>query len=120
MDSKTSIQELKDKIKKLSEDRDWDQFHGAKDLAIGVATEAAELLEIFRFKSDKEIEEFFNNPVKREEIEDEMSDVFSFILRFAQKYNLDLSEAFFRKNAKTEKKYPIEKSKGSNKKYNEL
>ena len=107
MDKNTNIQELKDKMKNTCEKRDWDQFHGAKDLAIGIATEAAELLEHFRFKSDKEVEELFGNPLKREEIEDEMADIFSFLLRFAQKYDVDFSEAFIRKNIKFENLYRV-------------
>ena len=120
MDNKVVLQELKDKIKKHCEDRDWDQFHNAKDLAIGVSTEAAELLEHFRFKSEKEVEELFKDLKKKEEISDEIIDVIWFAFRLAQKYNIDISEAFDKKLAKSEKKYPIEKSKGSNKKYNEL
>ena len=56
MDSELTIEELKQRVKKFCEDRDWDQFHGAKDLAIGIITEAGELLENFRFKSEQEIE----------------------------------------------------------------
>jgi NTP pyrophosphatase (non-canonical NTP hydrolase) len=119
-DHETKLQELKEKVKKSCEERDWDQFHGAKDLAIGVITEASELLEHFRFKSEKEIEEMFKNPAKREDIEDEAADVLWFLLRFAQKYDIDLSEAAERKMKKFEKKYPVEKVKGSNKKYDEF
>ena len=116
MDDKVVLQELKNKIKKHCEDRDWDQFHNAKDLAIGVSTEAAELLEHFRFKSEKEVEELFKDLKKKEEISDEIIDVIWFAFRLAQKYNIDISEAFDKKLSKSEKKYPIEKSKGSNKK----
>jgi len=120
MDDNTNLQKLKDRIKKHCDDRDWDQFHGAKDLAIGVSTEAAELLEHFRFKSEKEVEEMFKDLKKKEEIGEEMIDVIWFIFRMAQKYNIDISEAFDKKIEKSEKKYPIEKAKGSNKKYTEL
>lgn len=119
-DSETNIQELKDFVKKYCEERDWDQFHGAKELAIALIIESAELLEPFRFKSEKEVEELFKNPEKREHIEDEMADVMYFLFRLAQKYDIDLSEAFERKMAKSAKKYPVDKAKGSNKKYNEF
>ena len=56
MDSETKINELKEKVKKFSEERDWNQYHNPKDLAIGIITEASELLEHFRFKSEKEAE----------------------------------------------------------------
>ena len=120
MDKDTKIQEIKDYVKKYCEDRDWNQFHNPKELAIGLITEASEVLEHFRFKSENEMEAFFKNPKKREDIEDEIADVLYFLCRLAQKYNVDLSEAFKRKMVKSEKNYPIEKSKGSNKKYTEL
>jgi len=120
MDQETSILELKEKIKKLCEERDWDQYHGAKDLAIGVITEASELLEHFRFKDEKQTEEMFDNPDKKQEIEEEMADILWFLFRLAQKYNIDLSEAFEKKLVKFKEKYPVEKSKSSNKKYDEL
>ncbi len=120
MDNKVVLQEIKDRIKKYCEDRDWDQFHGAKDLAIGASTEAAELLEHFRFKSEKEVEEMFKDLNKKEEISEEMIDIIWFVFRMSQKYDIDISEAFDKKLAKSEKKYPVEKAKGTNKKYTEL
>lgn len=120
MDHKTNIQELKERIKKFCEDRDWDQYHGAKDLAIGIITESSELLEHFRFKSEKEIEEMFKNQEKKQDISEEMADVLYFLLRLAQKYDIDIATELNKKMEKNEKKYPIEKAKGSNKKYNEL
>ena len=108
------------KIKKFCEDRDWDQFHGARDLATALIIEAAELLEHFRWKSEKEVKELFENPAKKEEVGEEMADIFYFLLRLAQKYNIDLSEALNKKMDKNEKRYPVDKFKGSNKKYNEI
>jgi len=83
-----------------------------------VSTEARELLDLFRFKSPEEVEEMFREDKQREEISDEMADVMFFLLRFGQKYDIDLAGAFERKMKKNEKKYPMEKSKGINKKYN--
>ena len=120
MDAKCQIQDLKQKIRAFCEARDWDQYHNPKDIAIGLITESAELLEHFRFKSDKEMEEMFKNPEKKLAISEELADAFYFILRLAQKYNIDLSDATEKKMAKNEQKYPVEKAKGSNKKYNEL
>ena len=119
-DHETNLHEFKEKIKNFCDARDWDQFHNAKELAIALSLEASELLEPFRFKSEKEIEELFKDSKKREEIEDEMADVLYFLVRLAQKYDVDLSEAFDRKMEKSAKKYPIDKAKGSNKKYNEF
>lgn len=120
MDNQTTIKQLKDIIQKFCEDRDWDQYHNAKDLAIGVSTEASELLDIFRFKSEKQVEEMFTDAKTRSEISDEIADTLYFILRLAQKYNIDLTTAFQEKMIKNSKKYPVEKAKGSNKKYGEL
>jgi NTP pyrophosphatase (non-canonical NTP hydrolase) len=119
MDHKTNIHELKEKVKKFCEDRDWDQFHNAKDLAIGIITESSELLEHFRWKNGKEVEELFKNPKKREEIGEEMADVLYFLLRLAQMYDIDLATELDKKIEKNNLKYPVEKAKGSNKKYNE-
>jgi NTP pyrophosphatase (non-canonical NTP hydrolase) len=120
MDKETNLQDIKDYSKKYCDDRDWDQFHNPKDLAIGLIGEANELLEQFRFKSEKEAEELFKDSKKREDLEDEMADVLYFLSRLAQRYDVDLSEAFYKKMKKSENKYPIEKARGSNKKYTEL
>lgn len=118
-DNETKIHELKEKIKKFCDERDWDQFHGAKELAIALSIEASELLEIFRWKSPEEVEELFKNEKKKEDIEDEMADILYFLIRMSQRYDLDLAEAVDKKMKKNEEKYPIEKAKGSNKKYDE-
>ncbi len=115
-----TIQDLQKKVQKFCEARDWDQFHGPKDLAIGVITEASELLEHFRFLSDDQALALLENPQQREDVEDELADVLFFLIRFSQRFNVDLAEALVRKIEKSEKKYPIEKSKGSNRKYTEL
>lgn len=120
MDSETSIQELKEKIKKFCEERDWDQYHNAKELAIGIVTEASELLEHLRFKSYEEIDAFFNSLEKKQEMSEELADVLYFVLRLAQRYDIDLTTALNKKMEKNEKRYPVEKAKGSNKKYDEL
>ena len=68
MDDKTTLGDLKDEIRLFCEERDWDRYHNAKDLAIGIVTEAAELLEHFRFKSNEESDALFNNPERRHEM----------------------------------------------------
>ena len=120
MDHKTSIHELKEKVKAFCDERDWDQFHNAKELAVALSIEASELLEIFRWKSPEEVGALFKDEKKKENIEDEMADILYFLVRIAQMYDLDLSEALDKKMEKNAQKYPIEKSKGSNKKYNEF
>jgi NTP pyrophosphatase (non-canonical NTP hydrolase) len=118
-DSTTQISELKEIVRQFCEERDWDQFHSPKELAIGVSTEGSELLELFRFKSDEEVMQIVEH-TKRQQVAEELADVFYFVLRFAQKFNFDLSEEFHKKMRKNSERYPVHKSKGTNKKYSEL
>lgn len=120
MDKVQTIDELKKKVQKFCEERDWDQYHNPKDLAIGVSTEANELLDIFRFWTEKESREMFSDATKREHIEEELADTLFFILRFAQMNDIDIGDALEDKICKNAQKYPVEKSKGSNEKYTEL
>ncbi len=115
-----TIQELIEKVKLFCEERDWDQFHNPKDLAIGISTEANELLDIFRFKSEAEMGRIFTDEAKRGHIEDELADTFFFILRFAQMNHIDLNQILDRKLCKNAEKYPVDKIKGKNLKYTEL
>jgi len=117
-DEKTTIGELKILTKSFCEDRDWDRYHNPKDLAIGIITESSELLEYFRFKSPKEVEKLIQK--QKENISEELADILFFILRFAQLYDVNLSKEFQKKIQKNAKRYTIEKSKGSNKKYPEI
>lgn len=119
MDSQT-VNALKQLVKAFCEARDWDQFHGPKDLAIGVITEASELLEHFRFQSEAQSYAILHDPKQREEVEDELADVFFFLLRFSQRFDVDLTKALLRKIEKSECKYPVEKAKGKNTKYTKL
>jgi NTP pyrophosphatase (non-canonical NTP hydrolase) len=114
------IRELMAVVRNFCEVRDWDQYHGPKDLSIGIVTEASELLEIFRFLSDEQALELFGHPVKKEEIEDELADILFFLLRFAQRFDIDIDQALHKKVAKNEKRYPVELSKGKNCKYSEF
>lgn len=119
MDSSTSIEQLKILVKAFCEAREWDQFHNPKDLGIGISTEAAELLDLFRFKSNTQIEEALKSEQYRLKVQHELADVLFFVLRFSQMNGIDLSEALNKKLELNNQKYPVESSKGSNKKYNE-
>ncbi len=120
MDSKITIDKLKDIVRKFCEIRNWNKFHNAKDLAINIINEASELLEIFRFKSKKEVEEMFKLNTKKRQISNEIADLFFALLRLCQRYNIDISNSLINKISQINKSYPVKKSKGSNKKYNEL
>ena len=119
MDQKTSIHELKERVRAFCEDRDWDQFHNAKELAIGIVTEASELLEHFRFKSEKQVDDMFLDEKKKKELTEEMADILYFLVRLAQRYNIDLTTELENKIKKNNEKYPVKKAKGCNKKYTE-
>lgn len=118
-DASGDLAALQDAVRRFCEARDWDRFHGAKDLAIGVATEAGELLEHFRFRSDTEVEALFRDAAARCEIAAEMADVLIFLLRMAQRYEIDLGRAVVEKLAANEKRYPVETARGSNRKAEE-
>jgi len=102
------IQELK----KFRDERDWEQFHNPKDLAIALSIEANELLECFLWKDAKDGD--------LEKIKEELAGVFSYALLLLDKYDLDFSNLMADKISINKTKYPIIKSKGTSKKYNEL
>lgn len=108
----SDIELIIDELRRFNKERDWDQFHNGKDLAIGLSVEASELLEAFLWKSPENV-----NP---EKIREELADVLNYAFQMADKYNLDIKEIMLEKIRKNAAKYPIEKAKGSAKKYNEL
>ena len=103
---------ITNRIKKFTEERDWAQFHNAKDLALAISIEASELNECFLWKSADE-----GNVDK---IKDELADILIYALLFADKYNFDLNEIISQKLDKNERKYPVDKAKGNAKKYTDL
>ena len=108
----SDIELIIDELRRFNEERDWDQFHNGKDLAIGLSVEASELLEAFLWKSPENV-----NP---EKIREELADVLNYAFQMADKYNLDIKEIMLEKIRKNAEKYPVEKAKGTAKKYNEL
>lgn len=114
-----NIENLQELVKQFCTERDWDQFHGLKDLAIGISTEAAEVLELVRFKSDIELQDLLTQKEFREKLENELADVFFFVLRISQMNAIDLEKSFHKKMSLNAEKYPVDKAKGSNKKYSE-
>lgn len=114
-----TIEKLQEIIKEFCDKREWNQFHNPKELAIGISTEANELLELFRFKTEEQMCEMLKKESGKEDIEDELADVFYFVLRFAQMNNINLEKALENKIKKNSEKYPIQLVKGKNLKYNE-
>ena len=119
-DDKTTFAELKVKIKKFEDDRDWKQFNTPKNLSMAIAAEAGELLDHFLWRNDSEIEkDILADKKKIEEIKKEVADVLILALSMSEKLGIDASKAIEEKLEHNAKKYPVEKFKGSYKKYNE-
>ena len=106
------MKEALDALIKFRNERDWEQFHNAKDLAIAINIEAGELLELFLWKDAKDVKVY--------KVKEELADVFAFALLLAHKFNLDVTDIILEKIKSNAEKYPVDKAKGSAKKYNEL
>lgn len=98
--------------------RDWDQFHDPKELAIGLVTEASELLQLFRFLQADQMREVLTK--SREDVSDELADIYYFLLRFTDRFGFDLDRCLRAKLAKNELKYPVELARSKNVKYDKL
>lgn len=107
-------------MSKFRDERDWLKFHNPKDLSIALSVESAELQELFLWKDNKSVEKMRNDKDQFRRIKEEIADIGIYLLSLSDVLDVDLSDAVIQKLAENAKKYPIEKSKGSNKKYNEL
>lgn len=108
----TDIEQILNELRRFNQERDWDQFHNGKDLAIAISLEANELLESFLWKSPED--------AKPEKIREELADVLNYAFQMADKYNLDIKEIMLDKLKRNAEKYPADKARGTAKKYNEL
>tara|TARA_B110000046_G_scaffold18544_1_gene17730 strand:- start:3734 stop:4063 length:330 start_codon:yes stop_codon:yes gene_type:complete len=106
------IQELTEALIKFRNERDWEQFHNPKDLALAINIESSELLEEFLWKKHEE--------AKIEKVKEELADVFAYAFLLADKYGFDVKQIVLDKIKENGKKYPVEKAKGTAKKYNQL
>ncbi len=114
----SDIKTLTEKIKKFVHERDWEQFHNHKDLALSLVLEAAEVLEHFQWKKAEEVDAHAVNC--KEEIADELADVACYLFELADNLKIDLPQAIEKKMAKNAVKYPVSKSKGNITKYTKL
>ena len=112
------IQELTEAIKRFRDERDWQQYHHPKDLAVALSIEAAEVLELFRFKSASQVDQEMS--VLRESLGHELADCLYFILLMASDCGIDIRQALEQKMAQNAKKYPVDLCRGKNLKYTEL
>lgn len=113
-----TLKDLTARIISFRDARDWKQFHHPKDMALSLMLESAEVAELFQWKSDAQIEQEI--PEIRDALGRELSDVMYWILLLAHDCGVDLSSSFEAKMQENEAKYPIERAKGSSKKYTEL
>ena len=111
----TEIQQIIEALTRFRDERDWAQFHDTKNLATAIAIEAAELNELFLWKTVEE-----SDKVDREKLKEELADVFAYAFLLAEKYDLDVKEILLEKIRKNGEKYPVALAKGTAKKYNEL
>jgi NTP pyrophosphatase (non-canonical NTP hydrolase) len=119
-DEATTVAEIKSRVLAFARERDWEQFHAPKNLSMALAAEAGELMEHFLWASSEDSRETMNDPVKRQKIEEELSDVIIYALEFANMTGIDVAAAIERKMAANAAKYPVEKAKGRSVKYDEL
>ena len=108
----SDLEELRKAIVQFTQERDWDQFHNGKDLALALSIEAAELNEAFLWKDASKVN------VKK--VKEELADIFNYAILIADKYGLDIKQIILDKLQKNAEKYPVDKAYGSAKKYNEL
>ena len=105
------MEEIMKQIKEFNEERDWDQFHSPDNLAKSISIESGELLECFQWN---------NENYNKEEVCEELADVFTYCFQMAIKLGVNPEEIILNKLEKTRKKYPVEKAKGVSTKYNKL
>jgi dCTP diphosphatase len=117
MKHRATIDDLTKLVLKFRADRDWEQFHNPKDMALSLVLEAAELLELMQWRNGAALEKHLRANKRR--VEEELSDVLGWILLLANDLDIDLPDAFRRKVKHNEAKYPVEKARGSAKKYTE-
>ena len=111
------LEELRDRLREFVRERDWEQFHSPKNLAMAMIVEAAELVEHFQWLTEAQSKEL--TPEKREQVSHEIADTFVYLLRMADVLGIDLIEAANAKITLNGKKYPADKVRGSNAKYTE-
>ncbi len=114
----TDLQQLQAELRKFAKDRDWDQFHSPKNLAAALSVEAAELLEHFQWLTEEQSKALSQD--RLDQVGEEIADVLLYLVRLSDKLGIDPMEAAKRKLIRNAEKYPIDRAKGSIKKYTEL
>lgn len=114
------LEKLNQAIEKIVHDRDWDQFHSVKNLSMALSVESSELLEIFQWQTEEQSNQTKLDPKVLAKVEDEVADIFVYLMRIVSKTDIDLEQVVLNKLKKNESKYPVESAKGNSKKYTEF
>jgi len=119
-DRKTSIYQLKQLIQDFVDERDWRKYHNPKDLAVSIAIEAAELMELFQWVSEREVETMLEDAERFTRLEEELADIIILCFNLANVLNVDVAKAVTKKVEKNRAKYPVDLVNGNYKKYTQL
>jgi NTP pyrophosphatase (non-canonical NTP hydrolase) len=111
-DATTTLAVLKDAVRQFAVEREWEPFHSPKNLAMGMAVEAAELMEHFLWEDSAASRDVVHDPVQLGQVADELADVACYVLNMSNTLGIDLSEAILAKIAKNAVKYPADKCRG--------
>lgn len=111
-DAETTIRDLREAVRRFVDERDWSQFHDPKNLSMAIATEAAELMEHFRWLTGAQARDLRNSPQDLQQVREELADVLCFTLSFANALDIDVSTALADKMVKNAAKYPAERFRG--------
>ena len=109
---------LREKLRRFAIERDWDQYHSPKNLAAALCVEAAELLEHFQWLTDDESKSLPSEQLAK--VREEIADVLLYLVRLADKLNVDLLDAAANKIAVNARRYPVDKARGNNRKYTDF
>lgn len=114
------IEKIHNEVSQFINERDWEQFHSVKNLSMALSVEASELMEIFQWMKEDESNNVSTDFKLKEKVQDEIADIFMYLMRIAFKSQIDIEEVVLAKIKKNALKYPVEKAKGNSKKYNDL
>lgn len=119
MNDTLNLSKIRKAQQKFVSEREWEPFHTPKNLAMALAGESGELLEIFQWLSQEQSKAVMGNPGKAREVRDELADILFYLVRLAEKLDVDLEEAFWDKMKQNAEKYPVHLARGTAKKYTE-
>jgi NTP pyrophosphatase (non-canonical NTP hydrolase) len=111
-DQTTTVSQLREAMARFVRERDWEQFHSPKNLAMALSVEAAELMEHFLWIDNATSRQHMQEPARLGPVADEIADVFGVCLALCNALNLDLSDVFLDKMSRNVRKYPVEKARG--------